>query len=58
MLNPGYAHKRYFLPNGLPLIESLASLETLPPRCFFIALPLKIKGGSGSPIRPIAIVPG
>jgi kynurenine formamidase len=57
MLNPGYAHTRYFLPNGLPLIESLANLERLPPRCYFIALPLKIKGGSGSPIRPIAIVP-
>jgi kynurenine formamidase len=58
MLNPGYAHKRYFLPNGLPLIESLANLETLPARCFFIALPLKIKSGSGSPIRPIAICSG
>jgi len=56
MLNPDFAHTRYFLPNGLPLIESLANLELLPARCYFIALPLKIKGGSGSPIRPIAIV--
>jgi arylformamidase len=56
-LNPGYAHMRYFLPNGLPLIESLVNLEKLPHRCYFIALPLKIKGGSGSPVRPIAIVP-
>lgn len=56
-LNPGYAHIRYFLPNGRLLIESLAGLERLPPRCFFIALPLKIKGGSGSPIRPIALIP-
>jgi kynurenine formamidase len=56
-LNPGYAHAKYFLPNGLPLIESLVNLERLPPRCYFIALPLKIKGGSGSPIRPIALVP-
>ena len=56
-LNPGYAHMRYFLPNGLPLIESLAHLDRLPPRCYFIALPLKIKGGSGSPIRPIALIP-
>lgn len=55
-LNPGYAHAKYFLPNGLPLIESLVNLESLPPRCYFIALPLKIKGGSGSPIRPIALV--
>ena len=56
-MNPGYAHIRYFLPNKLPLIESLVNLEKLPPHCFFIALPLKIKGGSGSPIRPIALVP-
>ena len=56
-LNPGFGHMRYFLPNGLPLIESLANLEKLPARCYFIALPLKIKGGSGSPVRPIAIVP-
>jgi kynurenine formamidase len=56
-LNPGYAHMRYFLPNGLPLIESLANLDRLPSRCFFIALPLKIKGGSGSPVRPIALIP-
>lgn len=57
MLNPGFAHKKYFLPNGIPLIESLVNLEKLPARCWFIALPLKIKGGSGSPIRPIALVP-
>ncbi|MDQ2683782.1 MAG: cyclase family protein [Chloroflexota bacterium] len=57
MLNPGFAHTKYFLPNGLPLIESLANLEKLPPRCLFICLPLKIKGGSGSPVRPIAVVP-
>lgn len=50
------AHDRWFLPNGLPLIESLANLGRLPPRCLFIALPLKIKGGSGSPIRPVAVV--
>jgi kynurenine formamidase len=56
-INPGYAHTRYFLPNGIPLIESLANLEQLPPRCYFVALPLKIKHGSGSPIRPIAFVP-
>ena len=40
-----------------PLIEALVNLDRLPPRCFFIALPLKIKGGSGSPVRPVALVP-
>ncbi len=52
-----YAHNDYFLKFGRPLIETLVNLETLPPRVLFIALPLKIKGGSGSPIRPIAIIP-
>ncbi len=54
---PSAAHERYLLPNGIPLIEELAHLEQLPPRCFFIALPLKIKGGSGSPLRAMALVP-
>jgi len=52
-----YAHNDYFLKHGRPLIETLVNLETLPPRVLFIALPLKIKGGSGSPIRPIAVIP-
>lgn len=51
-----YAHEEYMLPNGIPLIEELANLESLPARCFFIALPLKIKGGSGSPLRAVALV--
>jgi kynurenine formamidase len=29
----------------------------LPPVCHFLALPLKIQGGSGSPIRAVALVP-
>jgi arylformamidase len=52
-----YAHEVYMLPNRRPLIEELVNLDRLPPRCFFIALPLKIKGGSGSPVRPVALVP-
>ena len=40
------------------MIEVLANLELLPPRCFFVGLPLKIAGGSGSPIRPIALLFG
>ncbi|MBN9011504.1 MAG: cyclase family protein [Rhizobiales bacterium] len=52
-----YAHRDYFLKHGRPLIETLVNLETLPPRVLFLALPLKIKGGSGSPVRAIAVVP-
>jgi kynurenine formamidase len=38
------------------IIENLNNLGELPPRCYFLALPLRIKGGSGSPIRPLALV--
>ncbi|MCL4396671.1 MAG: cyclase family protein [Chloroflexi bacterium] len=54
---PSYAHEVYMLPHGHPLIEELANLDRLPARCFFIALPLKIRGGSGSPLRAVALVP-
>jgi kynurenine formamidase len=52
-----HGHMHYWLPNQIFEIECLANLERLPPCCFFFALPLKIKGGSGSPIRAMALVP-
>jgi arylformamidase len=48
---------RTFLPKGILIIENLTNLDQIPmPRCFVIALPLKIKGASGSPARVVAIV--
>lgn len=38
------------------IIENLTNLEQLPEFFIFIALPLKIRGGSGSPIRAVALV--
>jgi kynurenine formamidase len=38
------------------LIENLANLEQLPDFFVFLALPLKILAGSGSPIRAVALV--
>ena len=39
------------------IIESLCHLEQLPEKDFlFVALPLNIKGGSGSPVRACAFV--
>ena len=38
------------------IIENLSNLELLPDFCLFVALPLKIRGGSGSPIRAVALV--
>ncbi len=53
--NPG--HMKYWLPNDILIIEMLANLEKLTPRCLFVAMPLPIHEGSGSPIRPLAFCP-
>ena len=48
---------RTFLPEGILILENLTNLDRIPgTRCPFIALPLKIKGASGSPVRAVAIV--
>jgi kynurenine formamidase len=42
----------------VPAFENLAALDALPARGFeLIALPMKIGGGSGAPLRAIAILP-
>jgi kynurenine formamidase len=43
----------------IPAFENLANLDRLPATGFMlIALPMKIAGGSGGPLRAVAIVPG
>jgi len=43
---------------GIPALENVANMDQLPEKGFtVIALPMKIKGGSGAPVRMIAIVP-
>jgi kynurenine formamidase len=49
------AHQKYLLPQDINIIECLANLDKMPEHGYFIALPLKIKGGSGSPLRPIGL---
>jgi kynurenine formamidase len=42
----------------VPGLENLTGLDRLPARGFsLVALPMKIRGGSGAPLRAIAIVP-
>jgi kynurenine formamidase len=42
----------------VPAFENLAALDTLPPRgALVIALPMKIGGGSGGPLRAVAVLP-
>ncbi len=43
---------------NVPIFENLADLGTLPPRgATFIGLPMKIRGGSGGPLRAVAVLP-
>jgi kynurenine formamidase len=51
------AHRVLFAAN-IPAFENVAHLGRLPARgSFIIALPMKIKGGSGGPLRIVALVP-
>ena len=47
-------HETHWLPNDILIIEMLTNLHKLSLRSLFVATPLKIKDGSGSPIRPLA----
>jgi kynurenine formamidase len=52
-----FGHLEHFLPNDIYILENLEALGRLPGVVYFAALPLKIEGGSGSPLRPVAFVP-
>lgn len=44
---------------NVPGLENVANLKGLPPTgAWVIALPMKIAGGSGGPVRIVALVPG
>jgi kynurenine formamidase len=49
---------RVLLGADIPAFENLTRLGELPARgAWVIALPMKIAGGSGGPLRAIALVP-
>lgn len=48
--------QRHLLKAGILVFENLANLERLPPGFDFYGLPLKIRGGDGSPVRAFAVV--
>ncbi len=51
------AHQILFEKN-IPGFENVANLDQLPSKGFMIiALPMKIKGGSGGPLRIVALIP-
>lgn len=51
------SHRILFAEN-IPAFENVANLDQLPETgAFVIALPMKIKGGSGAPLRIVGLVP-
>jgi kynurenine formamidase len=49
---------RVLFEADVPAFENLANLDQLPARGFrVVALPMKIRGGSGGPLRAVAILP-
>lgn len=49
---------RILFEHDIPGFENLARLDELPPTgAFMVALPMKIRGGSGGPLRAVAFVP-
>jgi kynurenine formamidase len=49
---------RLLFAEDIPAFENLTGLDRLPPTgAFIVALPMKIKGGSGAPLRVAAILP-
>jgi kynurenine formamidase len=53
-----YETHRVLYERNIPGLENLANLNRLPARgATLIALPMKIKGGSGGPLRAVAILP-
>jgi len=51
-----HGHATYFLPNDILIVEGLRGLASAPRRGVFVGAPLKIAGGSGSPIRALLLV--
>lgn len=52
-----YICHQILLGRGIPIIENICNLSKLPAFSYVIGLPQKFKGGSGSPIRLIAMLP-
>jgi kynurenine formamidase len=53
-----YPVHRIAAPAGVPNFENLTNLNRLPPTGAVVAaLPMKIEGGSGAPLRAVALVP-
>jgi arylformamidase len=51
----GHGHESWFLPRGILIVEGLRGLAGVASTGLFLALPLKIRGGTGSPLRVLLL---
>ena len=51
----GHGHSSWFLPRGILIVEGLRGLDRVAATGLFVALPLKIAGGTGSPLRVLLL---
>lgn len=54
-MSGGSGHTRWFLPQGILIVEGLTRLSEVPAAGMFVALPLKLENGSGSPLRVLLL---
>lgn len=53
-----YKSHQILFEHNIPAFENVANLDRLPAKgALVVALPMKIKGGSGAPLRIVALVP-
>ena len=51
----GPGHSSWFLPRGILIVEGLRGLANVAATGLIVAIPLKIKGGTGSPLRVLLL---
>ncbi|MDT2006552.1 hypothetical protein FXW78_21345 [Rhodococcus opacus] len=54
-MSAGSGHGHHFLPQGILIVECLRGLGQVPPTGLIAALPLKLTGGTGSPLRVLLL---
>jgi kynurenine formamidase len=54
-MSGAHGHTSSFLPRGILIVEGLTGLADVPSTGLFLALPLKIADGTGSPVRVVLL---
>jgi arylformamidase len=54
-MSGAHGHTNAFLPRGILIVEGLTGLADVPTTGLFLALPLKIADGTGSPVRVVLL---